>query len=151
GEPRALQRITDSGRLNSRFVCPDCASWLYSQPRGGGVRVRAGSPWVTSAEGDEIFETQPIQGRGPDRLDRSGDGHLADRGLADPSGWRGCGDCRGAASRRVVAARGLRRPRDLASGQARACGASGGATANFLSVEPDKEECIRARKDKITA
>jgi hypothetical protein len=43
GEPRALQRITDSGRLNRRFVCPDCASWLYSQPRGGVVRVRAGS------------------------------------------------------------------------------------------------------------
>ena len=43
GEPRALQRVTDSGRLNSRFVCPDCASWLYSQPRGGVVRVRAGS------------------------------------------------------------------------------------------------------------
>src|SRR5262249_773340 len=30
-------------------------------------------------------------------------------------------------------------------------GAWGGASANFLSVEPDKEECIRARKDKITA
>jgi hypothetical protein len=48
GEPRALQRITDSGRLNTRFVCPDCASWLYSQPRGGVVRVRAGSLDETS-------------------------------------------------------------------------------------------------------
>ena len=80
GEPRALQRVTDSGRLNSRFVCPDCASWLYSQPRGGVVRVRAGSlddtswlrptrhlwtrskqPWVTFANGDEMFDGQPSE------------------------------------------------------------------------------------------
>ena len=80
GEPRALQRNTDSGRINTRFVCADCASWLYSQPRGGLVRVRAGSlddrswlrptrhlwtrskqPWVTFAEGDEIFESQPLE------------------------------------------------------------------------------------------
>jgi hypothetical protein len=78
GEPRAIQRIPDSGRLNTRFVCPDCASWVYSQPRGGVTRVRAGTlddtswlkptrhiwtsskqPWVTFAEGDEIFERQP--------------------------------------------------------------------------------------------
>ena len=78
--PRPLQRTADSGRVNTRFVCADCASWLYSQPRGGLVRVRAGSlddrswlrptrhlwtrskqPWVTFAEGDEIFETQPIE------------------------------------------------------------------------------------------
>jgi hypothetical protein len=43
GEPRALQRVPDSGRLNTRFICPDCACWVYSQPRGGVVRVRAGS------------------------------------------------------------------------------------------------------------
>ena len=24
GEPRALQRMPDSGRLNITFVCPDC-------------------------------------------------------------------------------------------------------------------------------
>jgi hypothetical protein len=34
GEPRALQRMPDSGRLNTRFVCPDCACWVYSLPRG---------------------------------------------------------------------------------------------------------------------
>jgi hypothetical protein len=80
GEPQGLQRVPDSGRLNTRFVCPDCASWVYSQPRGGMVRVRAGSlddtswlrptrhiwtrskqPWVTFAEGDEIFEGQPTE------------------------------------------------------------------------------------------
>ena len=28
GEPRALERIPDSGRLNTRFVCPHCACWV---------------------------------------------------------------------------------------------------------------------------
>jgi hypothetical protein len=80
GEPRVLQRIPDSGRVNTRFICPDCACWVYSQPRGGVVRVRAGSlddtswlrptrhiwtrskqPWVAFAEGDELFEGQPTE------------------------------------------------------------------------------------------
>lgn len=78
GEPRALRRIPDSGRPNTRFVCPDCACWVYSQPRGGTVRVRGGTlddtswlrptrhiwtrskqPWVGFAPGDETFEGQP--------------------------------------------------------------------------------------------
>ena len=78
GEPRAIERVPDSGRLNTRCVCPDCASWVYTLPRGGVIRVRAGTlddtswlrptrhiwtrskqPWVTFAEGDEIFEGQP--------------------------------------------------------------------------------------------
>jgi hypothetical protein len=78
GTPRAIERIPDSGRLNTRFVCPDCASWVYSMPRGGTVRVRAGSlddtswlrptrhiwtrskqSWVVFVEGDETFEGQP--------------------------------------------------------------------------------------------
>jgi hypothetical protein len=78
GEPQALQRMADSGRLNTRFVCPDCACWIYSLPRDGVTRVRAGTlddtrwlrptrhiwtrskqPWVGFAEGDEIFEGQP--------------------------------------------------------------------------------------------
>jgi hypothetical protein len=80
GEPRAIQRTPDSGRLNTRFICPDCACWVYSQPRGGVVRVRAGGlddtswlrptrhiwtrskqPWVAFAEGDELFEGQPSE------------------------------------------------------------------------------------------
>jgi hypothetical protein len=80
GEPRAIRRVPDSGRLNTRFVCPDCASWIYSLPRGGVVRVRAGTlddtswlrptrhiwtrrkqPWVTLNENDEIFEGQPSE------------------------------------------------------------------------------------------
>lgn len=78
GEPRALQRMPDSGRLNTRFVCPECACWVYSLPRGGVIRVRAGTlddtswlrptrhiwtrskqPWVTFGDDDETFEGQP--------------------------------------------------------------------------------------------
>ena len=78
GEPRPIQRIPDSGRVNTRFVCPDCASWVFSQSRGGLMRIRAGSlddtswlrptrhiwtsskqPWITFAAGDETFERQP--------------------------------------------------------------------------------------------
>jgi hypothetical protein len=77
-EPRPLQRVADSGRVNTRFVCPECATWVHSAPRDGLMRFRAGTlddrswllptrhiwtrskqPWVTFAEGDEIFELQP--------------------------------------------------------------------------------------------
>jgi hypothetical protein len=80
GQPRALLRMADSGRLNTRFVCPDCASWVYSLPRGGVIRVRGGTlddtswlrptrhiwtrskqPWFTFAEGDAIFEGEPTE------------------------------------------------------------------------------------------
>jgi hypothetical protein len=27
-EPRALQRLADSGRTSTRWVCPDCGSWI---------------------------------------------------------------------------------------------------------------------------
>ena len=33
GEPRAIERVPDSGRLNTRCVCSDCASWVYTLPR----------------------------------------------------------------------------------------------------------------------
>jgi hypothetical protein len=77
-EPRPLQRMPDSGRLNTRLVCPECGSWVYSPPRDGVIRVRAGTlddtswlrptrhiwtrskqPWVSFAEGDEVFEKAP--------------------------------------------------------------------------------------------
>jgi hypothetical protein len=76
-EPRPLQRLADSGRTNTRWVCPECATWFASPPRDGLIRVRAGTlddtswlrptrhiwtrskqPWVTFAEGDEIFPVQ---------------------------------------------------------------------------------------------
>jgi hypothetical protein len=77
-EPKPLQRVADSGRVNTRLVCPECGSSICGLPRDGVVRIRAGSlddtswlrptrhiwtrskqPWITFAEGDEIFETQP--------------------------------------------------------------------------------------------
>jgi hypothetical protein len=70
--------VDGQARLNTRFVCPDCACWIYSLPRDGVVRVRAGTlydtswlrptrhiwtrskqPWVIFAEGDETFEGKP--------------------------------------------------------------------------------------------
>jgi len=42
-EPRPLQRTADSGRVNTRLVCPECGSWVCGLPRDGVVRVRAGT------------------------------------------------------------------------------------------------------------
>src|SRR5207302_3531404 len=42
-EPEPLQRVADSGRVNTRLVCPECGSWICGLPRDGVVRVRAGS------------------------------------------------------------------------------------------------------------
>jgi hypothetical protein len=77
-EPRQLQRNADSGRVNTRLVCPECGSWICGAPRDGVVRVRAGTlddtswlrptrhiwtrgkqPWITFAEGDEVCEKGP--------------------------------------------------------------------------------------------
>jgi hypothetical protein len=76
--PRPLQRTADSGRVNTRLVCPECGSWVCGTARDGVVRVRAGTlddtswlrptrhiwtrskqPWITLPAGDEIFEAQP--------------------------------------------------------------------------------------------
>jgi hypothetical protein len=76
-EPRRLQRMADSGRVNIRLVCPECGTWICGLPRDGVNRVRAGTlddtswlrptrhiwtrrkqPWVTFSEGDEVFEGQ---------------------------------------------------------------------------------------------
>jgi hypothetical protein len=81
-EPRPLQRIADSGQTNTRWVCPECGSWVCSPPRDGVARVRASTlddtpgssrpgiygirskqPWITLLEGDEIFEAQPPPNR----------------------------------------------------------------------------------------
>jgi hypothetical protein len=77
-EPRQLQRTADSGRVNTRLVCPECGSWICGAPRDGVVRVRAGTlddtswlrptrhiwtrskqPWITLPEADAVFEKQP--------------------------------------------------------------------------------------------
>ena len=39
-EPRRLQRTADSGRVNTRLVCPQCGSWISGTPRDG-VSARA--------------------------------------------------------------------------------------------------------------
>ena len=84
GEPRLLQKIADSGRVVTRWVCAECGCWLTSSPqlgeRSGETirRVRGGTlddtswlkptahfwtrskqPWVTLPEGSEVFATQP--------------------------------------------------------------------------------------------
>ena len=80
GEQGAIERVPDSGRLNTRFVCSGCASWVCSLPWGDGMCVRAGTlddtswlrptrhiwsrskqPRVTFANGDEIFDGQPSE------------------------------------------------------------------------------------------
>jgi len=79
-EPRQLQRTADSGRVNTRLVCPECGSWVCGASSSDDRlrRVRAGTlddtswlrptahfwarskqPWITLPEGDQIFETQP--------------------------------------------------------------------------------------------
>jgi hypothetical protein len=77
-EPRQLQRTADSGRVNTRLVCPESGTWICGMPRDGINRVRAGTlddtswlrptrhiwtrskqPWITLPEGDEVFERQP--------------------------------------------------------------------------------------------
>jgi hypothetical protein len=84
GEPRLIDRVADSGRTTTRWLCPDCGCWIVSSAQPGTApgelirRVRGGSlddpswlrptahfwtrskqPWVTLPAGDQIFETQP--------------------------------------------------------------------------------------------
>jgi len=78
GELKPVERKGDSGRTVTRFVCPDCGSWICNGPRPDGRRVRAGTlddtswvkptvhfwtrskqHWVVLPEGGQIFETQP--------------------------------------------------------------------------------------------
>ena len=82
-QPRSLQLEADSGRTVTRWVCPDCGTWICSGPKPepttrDTLRVRAGTLddtawlrptvhfWTRSAqgcvvlpEGDRRFETQP--------------------------------------------------------------------------------------------
>jgi hypothetical protein len=78
-ELRPLQRTADSGRVVTRWVCPDCGSWVCNSVTPNAMRrVRAGTlddrswlrptahfwtrskqPWVILPAGDQSFETQP--------------------------------------------------------------------------------------------
>ncbi len=84
GKPCFVQKTADSGRIVTRWLCPDCGCWIVGGPQPGAApgemirRVRAGTlddtswlrptahfwtrskqPWVMLPAGDEIFETQP--------------------------------------------------------------------------------------------
>jgi hypothetical protein len=78
-EPRQIHRPTDSGRISTRLVCPECGSWICGLRSNGIRRVRAGTlddtswlrptahfwtrskqPWVELSEDDEVHETQPV-------------------------------------------------------------------------------------------
>jgi hypothetical protein len=80
GEPRLLPRTADSGRISTRWVCPECGSWVSGAPRPGSAyrNVRGGTfddtswlrptahlwtrskqPWIALPEGSRIFDTQP--------------------------------------------------------------------------------------------
>jgi hypothetical protein len=71
-EPKSLQRLADSGRTSTRWVCPDCGSWIAGPARDGVIRVRGGTlddtswlrptrhiwarskqPWIVFGDGDE--------------------------------------------------------------------------------------------------
>jgi hypothetical protein len=77
-EPQPIQRTADSGRVNTRLVCPNCGCRVCGMPREGVRRVWVGTlddtswlrptvhfwmsskqPWIMLPEGDQIFETQP--------------------------------------------------------------------------------------------
>ena len=45
-ELRQLQRTADSGRVNTRLVCPECGSWICGMPRGG-VSASGAARWIT--------------------------------------------------------------------------------------------------------
>ena len=80
GQPKGVQRITGSGRVSTRWVCPECGVWVCTAPRPGSTvrNVRGGTlddtswlrptahiwtrskqPWLALPEGDGNFETQP--------------------------------------------------------------------------------------------
>ena len=82
GEPRAVQRTPDSGRVHIRWLCPGCGSWVCTgrpdSPVSAVRNERAGrlddtswrrptvhfwtrskQPWIALPEGGRIFETQP--------------------------------------------------------------------------------------------
>jgi hypothetical protein len=84
-EPRSVPGgATAGGRVKSRWVCPDCGTWLFGTPRPGTkhpgmIRVvrggtlddtswlkptahywtRSKQPWVVLPEGATMHETQP--------------------------------------------------------------------------------------------
>ena len=83
GEPRRVQRTADSGRIVTRWLCPECGCWVAGDPQRAAEgqmirRVRGGTlddtswlsptahfwtrskqPWVVLRDGEPRFATQP--------------------------------------------------------------------------------------------
>ena len=80
GEPKGVQRTTGSGRVSTRWICPECGIWVCTAPRPGSTvrNVRGGTlddtswlrptahiwtrskqPWVLLPQEGRKFETQP--------------------------------------------------------------------------------------------
>ncbi len=88
GVPRtAPDQVADSGRIKTRWICPDCGTWLFGNPwpgtsypgpvrivRGGTLddapRLRPGmhywtrskQPWVVLPDDATLVDTQPDSG-----------------------------------------------------------------------------------------
>lgn len=88
GSARAAPRhVADSGRVKSRWICADCGTWLYGDPRTGAPAagpfriIRGGTlddaswlrptahywarskqPWVMLPADATVFDTQPDRG-----------------------------------------------------------------------------------------
>ena len=45
GQPKGVQRTTSSGRVSTRWVCPECGVWVCTAPRPGTTvrNVRGGT------------------------------------------------------------------------------------------------------------
>jgi len=45
GEPKGVQRTTGSGRVSTRWICPECGIWVCAAPRPGSTvrNVRGGT------------------------------------------------------------------------------------------------------------
>jgi hypothetical protein len=45
GEPKGVQRTTGSGRVSTRWICPECGIWVCTAPRPGSTvrNVRGGT------------------------------------------------------------------------------------------------------------
>jgi hypothetical protein len=83
-EPKPLQRRTDRGTMSTRWICPDCGTWICGGTNPGSAHVdalrivragtlddtswvrptvhfwtRSAQPWVVLPPADRLFATQP--------------------------------------------------------------------------------------------
>jgi hypothetical protein len=63
GELRALQRIPDSGLLNTRFICPDCSCWVYRAAIAEHIEHRRRDPSFQEGLKDRISRARRLLSR----------------------------------------------------------------------------------------